>query len=162
MGRLFLILTVIVLSRSECSFRMCLFKCYEFLFYFNYTSVILFICNCIMCHSNKLESVFECEVSRLLYDEGEVEYRKYEPVDLTEESATKAATGSTMKGEELCHLSSVRIRFNIIFTHTYTSSIQGFLPILNATIIGLRGSLLNESFAKNCSTLCLASSYIIK
>ena len=50
-----------------------------------------------MCHSNKLESVFECEVSRLLYDEGEVEYWMYEPVDLTEESATNAATGSTMQ-----------------------------------------------------------------
>ena len=52
-----------------------------------------------MCHSNKLESVFECEVSRLLYDEGEVEYWMYEPVDLTEQSATNAATGSTMQGD---------------------------------------------------------------
>ena len=64
----------------------------------------LSICN--MCHSNKLESVFECEVSRLLYDEGEVEYWMYEPVDLTEESATKAATGSTMQGDQLCSLHS--------------------------------------------------------
>ena len=54
-----------------------------------------------MCHSNKLESVFEYEVSRLLYVEGEVEYCMYEPVDLTEESATKAATGSTMQGDEI-------------------------------------------------------------
>ena len=67
-----------------------------------------------MCHSNKLESVFECEVSRLLYDEGEVEYWMYEPVDLTEESATKAATGSTMQGEEFCLLFSAC--FNIILT----------------------------------------------
>ena len=52
-----------------------------------------------MCHSNKLESVFECEVSRLLYDEGEVEYWMYAPVDLTEQSATKAATGSMMQGD---------------------------------------------------------------
>jgi len=52
-----------------------------------------------MCHSNKLESVFECEVSRLLYDEGEVEYWMYEPVDLTEQPATNAATGSTMQGD---------------------------------------------------------------
>ena len=59
-----------------------------------------------MCHSNKLESVFKCEVSRLLYDEGEVEYWMYEPVDLTEESATKAATGSTMQGDQLCSLHS--------------------------------------------------------
>ena len=63
-----------------------------------------FLSSCNMCHSNKLESVFECEVSRLLYDEGEVEYWMYEPVDLTEESATKAATGSTMQGDQLCSL----------------------------------------------------------
>ena len=65
-----------------------------------------FLSSCNMCHSNKLESVFECEVSRLLYDEGEVEYWMYEPVDLTEESATKAATGSTMQGDQLCSLHS--------------------------------------------------------
>ena len=58
--------------------------------------------SCHMCHSNKLESVFECEVSRLLYDEGEVEYWMYEPVDLTEQSATNAATGSTMQGDLPC------------------------------------------------------------
>ena len=53
----------------------------------------------------------------MLSDKGEVEYWMYEPVDLTDKSATKAATGLTMKGEELCHLSSVH--FNIIFTHRY-------------------------------------------
>ena len=41
--------------------------------------VVHFLSSCNMCHSNKLESVFECEVSRLLYDEGEVEYWMYEP-----------------------------------------------------------------------------------
>ena len=67
-----------------------------------------------MCQSNKLESVFECEVSRLLYDEGgEIEYWIYKK--LTEESATKAAAGSTMQGEEFCQLCSAC--FNIILTH---------------------------------------------
>ena len=51
-----------------------------------------------LCHSNRLESLFECPVSRLLYDEGEVDYWMYEPVDLTEQSALSAATGSTMQG----------------------------------------------------------------
>ena len=55
--------------------------------------------SCNLCHSNNLESLFECEVSRLLYDEGEVEYWMYEPVDLTEQSATNSATGSTMQGD---------------------------------------------------------------
>ena len=63
---------------------------------------ILFSCQ--LCHSNELESLFECEVSRLLYDEGEVEYWMYEPVDLTaaEQSSAKAATGATMQGEAVC------------------------------------------------------------
>ena len=54
--------------------------------------------SCALCHSNKLESVFECPVSRLLYDEGEVEYWMYEPVDFTEQSATRGATGSVKQG----------------------------------------------------------------
>ena len=41
---------------------------------------------------------FECPVSRLLYDEGEVEYWMYEPVDFTEQSATRGPTGSVMQG----------------------------------------------------------------
>ena len=67
-----------------------------------------------MCHSNKLESVFECEVSRLLNDEGEVEHWMYEPVDLTEESATKAATSSMMQGDLLCPFCSSY--FNFVLT----------------------------------------------
>ena len=62
--------------------------------------------------------MFECEVSLLLYAEGEVEYWMYEPVDLTEESATNAANSSTMQVEELCYLSSVSL--NVILTHIYT------------------------------------------
>ena len=57
-----------------------------------------FFYSCNLCHSNKLESLFECPISRLLYNEGEVEYWMYEPVDLTEQSATNAATGLTMQG----------------------------------------------------------------
>ena len=53
---------------------------------------ILFSCQ--LCHSNKLESLFECEVSHLLYNDGEVEYWMYEPVDLTEQSSTNAATNA--------------------------------------------------------------------
>ena len=53
--------------------------------------------SCALCHSNKLESVFECPVSRFLDDEGEVEYW-IEPVDFTELSATRGATGSVMQG----------------------------------------------------------------
>ena len=60
--------------------------------------IITFFYSCELCHSNKLESLFECPVSRLLYDEGEVDYWMYEPVDLTEQSALSAATGSTMQG----------------------------------------------------------------
>ena len=72
---------------------------------------ILLLDSCNLCHSNKLESLFECPVSRLLYDEGEVEYWLYEPVDLTEQSASNAATGSTMQGETICHLISVTFNY---------------------------------------------------
>ena len=61
-----------------------------------FMSFLFYSCN--LCHSNKLESLFECPISRLLYDEGEVEYWMYKPVDLTEQSATNAATGLTMQG----------------------------------------------------------------
>ena len=64
----------------------------------NFSFVFVLSYSCDLCHSNKLESLFECPVSRLLYDEGEVEYWMYEPVDLTEQSASNAATGSTMQG----------------------------------------------------------------
>ena len=51
-----------------------------------------------MCHSNQLGTVFACPVSRLLADEGEVEYEVYESVDLTEKSARESATGNVMFG----------------------------------------------------------------
>jgi len=114
-----------------------------------------------MCHSNKLESVFECEVSRLLYDEGEVEYWMYEPVDLTEQSATNAATGSTMQGdltEQSVLTSNVnweRISPPFIF-------LQGFQLIQKEIIIGSRENLQSVSFVKKSSTLCLVFSCIIK
>ena len=57
-----------------------------------------FFYSCNLCHSNKLESLFECPISRLLYNEGEVEYWMYEPVDLTEQSSANAATGLTLQG----------------------------------------------------------------
>ena len=60
--------------------------------------------SCNLCHSNKLESLFECPVSRLLYDEGEVEFWMYEPIDLTEQSATNSATGATMQGVRVLFL----------------------------------------------------------
>ena len=63
-----------------------------------------FLNRCNLCHSNKLESLFECPVTRLLYDEGEVDYWMYEPVDLTEQSATNSATGTTMQGELHWHM----------------------------------------------------------
>ena len=78
--------------------------------------------SCNLCHSNKLESLFECPISRLLYDEGEVEYWIYEPVDLTEQSATNAATGSTMQGAQ-------RICYAIVFMGFFTvRPSSGHLP----------------------------------
>ena len=97
-----IILTGTVCRTSKCSFCVCLIQCYKFSVYFPLTTFILFLYSCSMCHSNK----FECNVSWLLYDKGEVEYWMYAPVDLTEESATKAATGSTMQGEKFCQLCS--------------------------------------------------------
>jgi len=116
-----------------------------------------FLSSCNMCHSNKLESVFECEVSRLLYDEGEVEYWMYEPVDLTEESATKAATGSSMQGDQLCSLHS--------FVTSYLGippPSQGFLLIQKEIINGLRENLQSACFVSKSSTSCLGSFYITK
>ena len=60
---------------------------------------VVFIYSCNLCHSNKLESLFECPISRLLYDEGEVEFWMCGPMDITEQSAANLATGATMQGE---------------------------------------------------------------
>ena len=116
-----------------------------------------------MCHSNKLESVFECEVSRLLYDEGEVEYWMYEPVDLTEQSATNAATGSTMQGDltEQSVLTS-NVNWEIISPPPPFIFLQGFQLIQKEIIIGPRENLQSVCFVKKSSTLCLVFSCIIK
>jgi len=115
-----------------------------------------------MCHSNKLESVFECEVSRLLYDEGEVEYWMYEPVDLTEQSATNAATGSTMQGDltEQSVLTS-NVNWERISPPPFIF-LQGFQLIQKEIIIGSRENLQSVCFVKKSSTLCLVFSCIIK
>jgi len=116
-----------------------------------------------MCHSNKLESVFECEVSRLLYDEGEVEYWMYEPVDLTEQSATNAATGSTMQGDltecSVCFDFKCQLGNNIPPPFLFW---QGFQLIQKEIIIGSRENLQSVCFVKKSSTLCLVFSCIIK
>ena len=62
---------------------------------------VVFMDSCNLCHSNKLESLFECPVSCSLYDEGEVEVWMYEPIDLTVQSATNSAKGAPMQGERL-------------------------------------------------------------
>ena len=97
-------------------------------------NVIPFLFRCNFCHSNKLESVFECEVSRLLYDEGEVEYWMYEPVDLTEQSATKAATGSTMQGDKIGQVFLPFTSSSLIGCVLYF--MQVFLLIQKETTIG--------------------------
>ena len=122
--------------------------------------VIPFLFRCDFCHSNKLESVFECEVSRLLYDEGEVEYWMYEPVDLTEQIATKAATGSTMQGDKIGQVLQPFTSCSLIGCVLYF--MQVFLLIPKETTIGWKGSLLNACSVKKFSTSCRASSYIIK
>jgi len=81
-----------------------------------------------------LESVFECEVSRLLYDEGEVEYWMYEPVDLTEQIATKAATGSTMQGDKIGQVFQPFTSSSLIGCVLYF--MQVFLLIPKETTIG--------------------------
>ena len=62
---------------------------------------VVFMDSCNLCHSNKLESLFECPISRLLYDEGEVEFWMCGPMDITEQSAANSGTGATMQGERL-------------------------------------------------------------
>ena len=75
------------------------------------------MCSCGHSHSNKLESLFECEVSRLLYNEGEVEYWLYEPVDYTEQSATRGATGAVMQGALLYHSISFAVQCANLLSH---------------------------------------------
>ena len=84
--------------------------------------IITFFFSCELCHSNKLESLFECPVSRLLYDEGEVDYWMYEPVDLTEQSAFNAATGSTMQGRHTIFGSLKEQCFSLFSTFGQTHS----------------------------------------
>ena len=93
-----LFLTGIASMTSTCVFSVC----FVFLILLILKGILFFMSflfySCNLCHSNKLESLFECPISRLLYNEGEVEYWMYEPVDLTEQSTANAATGLTLQG----------------------------------------------------------------
>ena len=79
---------------------------------FHGSSIALFDWNCIENKYVFASGQFECPVSRLLYDKGEVEYWMYEPVDLTVQSATNSATGSTMQGETFLLFVSVSFNYH--------------------------------------------------
>ena len=83
---------------------------------------VVFMDSCNLCHSNKLESLFECPVLCLLYDEEEVEFWMYEPIDLTEQSTTNSATGATMQDGRLfffCLYLQLRLLPIIHLSRTY-------------------------------------------
>ena len=61
----FLFLTGNVSRTSTCFYFMLVYTTFIFFRFLN---------RCNLCHSNKLESLFECPVTRLLYDEWEVDY----------------------------------------------------------------------------------------
>ena len=95
-----LFLTGIASMTSKCVFPVC-FVLLIFTHtqrHFVFLSFLFDSCN--LCHSNKLESLFECPISRLLYDEGKVEYWLYEPINLTEQSATHARCAVHSSGRD--------------------------------------------------------------
>jgi len=60
--------------------------------------VNLFVTRCLLCHENKSGTIFECPSSGLLDDTDEIEFEVYSEVDLTRQSLSACATGTTMKG----------------------------------------------------------------
>ena len=75
--------------------RVCTFCLHIFLF--SIANLLSPYCyRCPLCHSYKLGTVFNCHLSHLLADEGEVEYMVYKSVDLTEKSSRESATGNVM------------------------------------------------------------------
>ena len=53
---------------------------------------------CVLCHENKSGTIFECPSSGLLDNTDEIEFEVYSEVDLTRQSLSACATGTTMKG----------------------------------------------------------------
>ena len=53
---------------------------------------------CVLCHENKSGTIFECPSSGLLANTDEIEFEVYSEVDLTRQSLSACATGTTMKG----------------------------------------------------------------
>ena len=82
----------------------------------------------------------------------------YEPVDLTEQSATNAATGSTMQGDltecSVCFDFKCQLGKNIS-PHPPLIFLQGFQLIQKEIINGLRENLQSACFVSKCSTSCL-------
>ena len=58
----------------------------------------LFVSKCLVCHKNRSGTIFECTSSHLLSDTDEIEFEVYSEVDLTRQSLSACATGTTMKG----------------------------------------------------------------
>ena len=84
------------------------YDCFSLLFKFQLFHEQFFICLCpfIQLWFVPLQQAWKSvrmSCVTFAYDEGEVEYWMYEPVDLTEQSASNAATGSTMQGLTTAH-----------------------------------------------------------
>ena len=110
-----------------------------------------FLSSCNMCHSNKLESVFECEVSRLLYDEGG---------SWVLDVWTSRLNGGVC--DQSCHR-LYNARWPIMFSSFFRNFIltSGINP-RQEIIIGLRENLQSACFVSKSSTSCLGSFYITK
>ena len=61
-------------------------------------TILLFLNRCFLCHENKSGTFFECPSSGLLTDTDDIEFEVYLEVDLTRQSLSACATGTTMKG----------------------------------------------------------------
>ena len=104
-----------------------------------------FLYRCFLCHENKSGTIFECHSSGLLANTDEIEFEVYSEVDLTRQSLSACATGTTMKGTLfLCFLFFFA---QVQFTYIHAPFIQEFQPTLIVISNGLKLNNLSSTSA---------------
>ena len=107
--------------------------------------ILFSLYRCVLCHENKSGTIFECPSSHLLSDTDEIEFEVYSEVDLTRQSLSACATGTTMKGTLfLCFLFLI---VHLQFTYIHAPFIQEFQPTLIVISNGLKLNNLSSTSA---------------
>ena len=95
-----------------------------------------------VCHENKSGTIFECPSSHLLSDTDEIEFEVYSEVDLTRQSLSACATGTTMKGTRYLILLFLLVHLQFTAPFSFHSGIPAN-PVRDFQWIKIKQTKLN-------------------